>query len=69
MNKQKKMELIMKLLKENHISAEEAVLLYETEKEYIYPTYPITYVQPYTWVSNPPYTITCGSTYTIQDIK
>ncbi len=64
MNKEEKMKLLEKLVKEGHITLCEAFHFLEVEKEYIYPPYPlIQYPQPTT--TSPYYnnflnpTITC----------
>lgn len=55
MNKEEKMKLLEKLVREGHITLCEAFHLLETEKEYVYvPTPQYTpYVAPYTEPYNP----------------
>lgn len=67
----KKQTLIFKLLKENKINEEEASLLLEKDKEYVYlPNTPLPYVtSPTTAPINPWYYIGSASTSSSSSVK
>jgi hypothetical protein len=65
-----KQKLIFKLLKQGHISEEEASLLLETQKEYVYISGGFSYTPQSPYPTNPyPYTVSSSGNYHISNSR
>lgn len=61
-----KIDLILKLVRENKITDEEAKVLMTTEKEYVYQPYPYVWqTSPWQWQS--PFTVTSSTAGLVSD--